>query len=119
MASTKKLVQRLIIAVGMIATYAALYSFSHPGFLEGDADSRARRRAEIALTNCLYVFQEIGVVLEENQMPDPSLRCADSSTANIITRSGNSIRVSHPNPQFHGVSEIFVTNTSHEPVVVE
>lgn len=112
-------VKLFIIAVGSIAVYAGLYAYSHPSFLAGDSEARTNRLAAAALVDCLWIFQEIGELLEENQMPDPALRCDESDTANIITRDGGTIRISHPNPEFHGYSEIFVTNHSHEPTLVE
>lgn len=112
-------VKLFIIAIGSIVVFAGLYVYSHPNFLEGDSEDRARRLAAIALVDCLWIFQEIGEILEENQMPDPALRCDESDTPNIITRAGDTIRISHPNPEFHGYSEIFVTNHSHDPTLIE
>lgn len=112
-------VKLLIIAIGSIVVYAGLYVYSHPSFLEGDSEARANRLGATALVDCLWIFQEIGELLEENRMPDPSLRCDESDTANIITRDGDTIRISHPNPEFHGYSEIFVTNHSHDPTLIE
>ncbi len=108
-----------IIAIGSIVVFAGLYVYSHPNFLEGDSEDRARRLAAITLVDCLWIFQEIGEILEENRMPDPALRCDESDTPNIITRAGDTIRISHPNPEFHGYSEIFVTNHSHDPTLIE
>ena len=112
-------VKLLIIAVGSIVVYAGLYVYSHPNLLEGDSEARAGRLAAAALVDCLWIFQEIGELLEENLMPDPALRCDESETPNIITRDGDTIRISHPNPEFHGYSEIFVTNHSHDPTLIE
>ena len=112
-------VKLFFIAIGSIAVYAGLYAYSHPNFLAGDSEARASRLAAAALVDCLWIFQEIGELLEENQMPDPALRCDESDTANIITRNGDTIRISHPNPEFHGYSEIFVTNHNHDPTLVE
>jgi hypothetical protein len=52
-------------------------------------------------------------------MPDPSLRCDGSNVPNIITRYGDTVRIAHPKPTFHGYSEIFVSNVSREPTLVE
>ena len=112
-------VKLFIIAIGSIAVYAGLYAYSHPSFLEGDSEARTSRVAAAALVDCLWIFQEIGEILEENRMPDPALRCDESETPNIITRDGDTIRISHPNPEFHGYSEIFVTNHSHDPTLIE
>ena len=109
----------LFFSACMIAIYVALYAYSHPTFLNRDPEAEARRFAAAALEDCLYIFQEIGEILEENQMPDPSLRCDDSELANIITRDGDTIRISHPNPQIHGFNEIFVTNSNHDPTLVK
>ena len=64
-------------------------------------------------------FEEIGMLLEVNQMPDPALRCDQSYVPNIIFRDGATIRISHPNPSQYGFSQIYVSNASHEPVFVE
>lgn len=117
--SVIKWAQWLIIAVCFVTSYVGLLVYSNPGLFTMNSEARARQLAIDSLENCRMIFQEIGMLLEDMQMPDPALRCDESDTPNIISRTGDSIRVSHPNPEFHGFSAIFVTNSSHEPTFVE
>jgi hypothetical protein len=101
-----------------LVLYAGMFLYSHPAFLDS-SEEQARKLAAQALEDCVYLFQEIGEILEEGDMPDPSLRCDESNVPNIITRDGDTVRIAHPNPVVHGYSEIFVTSVSHEPTLVE
>jgi|TARA_Y100000031_G_C8204053_1_gene377714 hypothetical protein len=103
-------------SVGMI--FISLLLYAYPRLFEFDSEAAAAREAAHALENCLYLFQEIGMILEENELPDESLRCSESLTQNVVSRNGDEVRVSHPNPQFHGYSQIYVTNYEHEPILV-
>ncbi len=101
-----------------LALYVGMFIYSHPNFLEG-SEEQARRIAAQAFEDCVYTFQAIGEILEEGDMPDPSLRCDESTVPNVITRDGDTIRIAHPNPTIHGYSQIFATNISHEPTLIE
>jgi hypothetical protein len=68
---------------------------------------------------CRLVFEEIGYMLARGQMPDPSMRCDGTNVPNIINRSGNTVRVSHPNPAQLGLLELSVSNQSHDVTLVE
>jgi len=103
-------------SVGMI--FVSLLLYAYPRIFEFDAEAAAAREAAHALEDCLYLFQEIGMILEENELPDESLRCSESVVPNLVSRNGDEVRVSHPNPQFHGYSQIYVTNYEHEPILV-
>ena len=111
----------ILLAVGgsLVIVFFSLLLYAFPHIFEFDAEAAAAREAAYAFESCWYTFQEIGMILEEGQMPDPSLRCEESNTPNIVTRDGDTIRISHPDPGFHGFSEIFVTNNSHEPTFVD
>ena len=102
----------------LVPLYLGLLVYSNPGIFEFDSAERVRREAAQALENCVYIFQEIGMYLEEGRSPPPNLRCEEVSTVNIFTRDGDEVRVSHPNPQYHGYRQIYVTNQDHEPVLV-
>ncbi len=108
-----------IILVVSVVIYAILYVNLNPNLFTMDAETRARLAARDRLEDCRLVFEEIGTHLENGDMPDPSLRCAESFIPNIITRDNDSIRISHPNPDTYGFSEIYVTNETHEPIFVE
>jgi len=104
------------MSFGMI--FFSLLLYAYPRVFEFDAEAAAARVAAHALEDCLYLFQEIGMILEENELPDESLRCTESIAQNVVSRNGDEVRVSHPNPQFHGYSQIYVTNYEHEPILV-
>ncbi|HAJ75120.1 MAG TPA: hypothetical protein DCM64_01560 [Gammaproteobacteria bacterium] len=114
---------RVIIGVAVAASvgmiFFSLLLYAYPRIFEFDTEAVAAREAAHALEDCLYLFQEIGMILEENELPDESLRCTESSVPNLISQNGNEVRVSHPNPQFHGYSQIYVTNYEHEPILVQ
>ena len=99
----------------MIFFSMLLYSFP---LLFEDAETAATRQAVQALEDCRLVFEEIGYVLEDGELPDDTLRCAETNMPNIVSRSGDTIRVSHPNPEAYGLSDIYVTNDDHEVVFV-
>lgn len=103
---------------GVSMIFFALLLYAFPNVFEFDPVAAAAREAAYSLENCLYKFQDIGVLLEEGEIPAPSMRCEESNVPNIITRNGDEVRVSHPNPGFHGFSELYVTNFDHEPTTV-
>jgi hypothetical protein len=109
----------LFYALLLAVVYVRLLVYTNPNLFNVDEEALAQLRAADDLEACRLVFEEIGIQLEENQMPDANLRCDESYVPNFITREGSSIRVSHPNPDYHGLSEIYVTSRSHEPVFVE
>lgn len=99
--------------------FFSLILYAYPSMFEFDPDLAAARLKAQALEDCRLVFEEIGYMLSRNQIPDPALRCPESSLPNIVTRNGDLVRVSHPNPAAHGLREIYVTNQSHEVVLEE
>ncbi|NKB34323.1 MAG: hypothetical protein GKR91_14625 [Pseudomonadales bacterium] len=100
----------------MIFVAMVLYSF--PLLFEG-AEAAAYRVAEQSLEDCRLVFEEIGYVLEDGQTPPQSMRCPETNVPNIVSSQGGIVQVSHPNPQVHELSEIYVTSESHEVVYVD
>jgi len=109
----------LIFALLLGTVYVRLLIYTNPDLFSADDEALVQQLAADELEVCRLVFEEIGMQLEEDQLPDANLRCNESYVPNIITRAGNSIRISHPNPGYHGFSEIYVTNSSHEPTFVE
>ena len=105
------------LVVSIIGVFALMLLFSSTIFMS--SQDRAKEAAVEALEDCRLIFEEIGTLLFNNQIPDPSLRCEEALSPNIITREGDTIRVSHPNPGYIGYSEIFVTNTSRVPMFIE
>ena len=82
-------------------------------------DVTTLRKQDLALENCRLVFEHIGNLLEQGEMPDDSLRCSDSVGPNLVSQDGDLVRVAHPNPGIHGYSQIYVTSDSGEVVFVE
>jgi hypothetical protein len=103
-------------AFSMIFGSMVLYSF--PLMFES-AEAATLRLSEQALEDCRLVFEEIGYELADGNTPPASMRCEESNIPNITSRQGGIVRVSHPNPQVHGLSEMYVTSDSHEVIYVE
>lgn len=101
-------------AAVMLFFSLALYAF--PTLFEFDAEASAARIAEQSLEDCRLVFEEIGYLLEQGELPDASMRCVESNMPNIVTRQGDSVRISHPNPGAHLLSAIYVSSSTHEVV---
>jgi hypothetical protein len=71
-----------------------------------------------SLQRCILVFREIGTQLRSAQLPNAAMRCDDSGTPNIVERSEGDIKISHPHPDFYGYSQIYVSRSNTEPVLV-
>lgn len=103
-------------AFSMIFVSLLLYSFP---LLFESAEAASLRLSEQALEDCRLVFEEIGYYLADGETPPDSMRCEESNIPNTVSRRGGIVRISHPNPQVHGLSEIYVTSASHEVIYVE
>lgn len=97
--------------------FFSLILYAYPSVFEFDAELAASRAKVQALEDCRLVFEEIGYMLSRGQLPDATVRCPESNVPNIVARSGDLVRVSHPNPAVHGLHAIYVTNKSHEVVM--
>lgn len=78
------------------------------------------RQEELAIaqrTLCMQVFWEISAVLQRGEEPPQSLRCEETPALNIISRQGDDIIVTHPNPQILGFSELSVSRSNPTPMV--
>ncbi len=107
----------MAILVLSSAVLIYLIRLASPYTFEFDVGAKVAREAAWDLEDCLYTFLEIGELLAEDQLPDASLRCPNTVVDNVIRRSGDDIRVSHPNPAAFGLRELYVTNQDHRPVV--
>lgn len=94
--------------------FMSLIMYAFPTLFEFDPEAAAAREAAQRIEDCRLVFEEIGYMLARNQTPGEDMRCAGTNVPNIITRSGDLVRVSHPNPAAIGLREMYVTNQSHE-----
>ena len=56
-------------------------------------------------------------MLSEGETPDDSMSCPGTNIPNIVSRQGNRITVSHPNPRQFGLTELYVTSDSHRVVM--
>jgi len=99
----------------LICISLAIYAF--PRLFEFDAEAAAAFEASQALEECRLVFEQIGHQLEDGEEPSPGLQCAGSNVPNIVERSGNTVRVSHPNPAEYGLRALYVSTDSHEVVL--
>lgn len=102
------------LATLMLFSSMGLYAF--PNLFENDA-VLAEQRYIMRLEECRQVFQAIGIILSEGQMPGDNLRCPGTSIPNVVTRQGNTVRVSHPNPGAYGLQALYVTSDSHRVVM--
>lgn len=102
-------------AVGMLFIALGLYAFPN---LFTPSEELAQQEAILDREACRLVFEEIGYMLSRGQTPDQSMRCEGTSVPNIISREGNVVRVSHPNPAQFGLQQMYVTSNSHEVVMV-
>ncbi len=93
--------------------FAAMVIYAFPNLFTDQAQV-AVWAEEQRLEDCRLVFEEITYVLRSGGMPDESMRCAGTSAPNLVRRIGNVVRVDHPNPGQYGLSEIYVTNESHQ-----
>lgn len=99
----------------MISMSIGLYAF--PNFLKSDTQL-AQEQSIMSLEECRQVFQSIGIMLSEGEIPDSSMSCPGSNIPNIVRREGNKVTISHPNPPQFGLVELYVTNDSHRVVMV-
>ncbi len=97
----------------------ALMVYAFPMLFQIDRAVAAEWEAYQALEDCRLIFEEIGFLLENGQMPDQDVRCADTLAPNIVEKVGDGIRISHPAPSTYGLRELYVSSQSHEVVFVE
>lgn len=99
----------------MMTAAMAIYAFPN---LFVDEAVLAAQAEEQRLEDCRLVFEEITYVLRAGGVPDESMSCEGSPSPNLIRRTGDTVRVDHPNPAAYGLSEIYVTNESHQVYLV-
>lgn len=111
-----QIIQAVVIACSLAFIFFRLNSNS--GTEVVDSQTREVERQLNSLGQCMMVFQQIGQALQNARQADPLLRCAQPGTPNIITVEGDDIRVSHPNPEIFGYSELFVSSSNPTPVLI-
>ena len=116
--NNSKAIQWAVIAVAGCIISAQLYFYSNPPRVEQLPGAIAREQQLNSLVQCMLVFREIGLVLQDGRMPSNNMLCADSTAANISRNEEGSIRYYHPNPQNYGYEEISVSDSDPEPRLV-
>lgn len=103
-------------SAAMMCASMAIYAF--PNLLE-DPAVLAARAEEQRVEDCRLVFEEITYALQAGSGSVESMTCASSAGPNQVRRIGDVVRVDHPNPSAYGLSEIYVTNQSHQVFLVD
>lgn len=116
--SGSKTLQWAVIAIGACIISAQLYFYSNPGQVQQDPTAVALEQELNSLVQCMLVFREIGLILQEGRRPVNDMGCADTSEANIVRDDEGSLRFYHPNPQYYGLVEISVSEDNPEPRIV-
>jgi len=114
-----QIAQGLIIAACFAFIFVRFYFSESPTSVEVDTETLARELELTALVRCMLVFKVIGEILQTGEMPDPLLGCEQADEPNLISREGDIIRISHPDPGIYGYREIFVTSSDPEPSLIE
>lgn len=96
-----------------------LYRSQSDTFVPVDPETLARELAISDFAQCLILFREIGQVLADGGIPGESMRCDQSTAANIVEEIDGDVRVSHPHPDFYGYSQIYVSRNNPEPTLIE
>ncbi len=96
-----------------------LYFYSNPVIEVAQSPTRAREEAVITFVQCLLIFRQLGEQMAAGQEADMALQCAAPAGSNLLQRDGDTLRISHANPQLYGYSEIFVTNLDPEPTALQ
>jgi|TARA_B100000315_G_scaffold226701_1_gene233855 hypothetical protein len=107
-----------VVILGCLYIGFTLYSTLGPASVLTQQQIAAEEVAIDQLNLCVMVFWEIAEQLQNNQVPDESLACAESSDPNIISRVADDIIVTHPHPELLGYTEIFVRKSNPVPVFI-
>lgn len=111
-------VQVIIIFLCIAFVLARVYFLNLPFEERAEPSAVAQEQRLSSLVQCLLVFRQIGEQLAAGVQVSPDLQCADSNVPNIVNRQGETVRISHPNPQIYGYQQFYVTNRNPEPVLV-
>ena len=78
----------------------------------------AQEVASEQLNNCVGVFWNIAAELNAGRVPDESMSCTETNDPNIITRNGDEVIITHPHPDLHGYTEIYIASSNPVPMFV-
>ncbi len=104
------------IGIASLMLFVSIGLYAFPDLTKSDAQL-AEEQSITLLTQCREVFQAIGIMLSEGETPDSTQSCPGTNIPNIISRRGDTITVSHPNPRQFGLVELYVTSDSHRVVM--
>lgn len=79
----------------------------------------AQEQTRDQIESCMLVFWDIAMRFTNNQPLPASMRCPDSSTPLIVSRTNNDVIVRHPHPEALGLTDIYVSRSSPTPILVE
>ena len=117
-ATSPNVIAQLIVVVGILFVTVQLGRALNSSSKLNDIRVLIEEFAVIPLPECLEIFREIGLQLQTDDSPDPSLICDQSAIPNILTNTGNDIIVEYSRPDFYGYSRIYVSRNNPEPAVV-
>ena len=106
------------IGIASLMLFVSIGLYAYPDLMKSDTQL-SQEQGIVRLAECREVFQAIGILLSEGETPDSTLSCPGTNIPNIISRRGNTITVSHPNPRQFGLVELYVTSESHRVVMKE
>ena len=112
-----KFAKGIVLALLIGSVGISLYFYGSPRIELEESPTREREEAVGTLMQCLQVFRQIGESMLEEREPDMTLQCEPPSGPNILRREDEVLRVSHANPQMFGISGLYVTSLSPEPIV--
>jgi hypothetical protein len=107
-----QLIQVLIIVACLLFLTVRLFLNSGSPDEQANSELPVAEFALVSLVQCMLIFEEIGEILQSNNTPDPALRCDQTAPPNIITRNGDDIKISHPDPGVYGVEELSVSKSN-------
>jgi hypothetical protein len=111
-------IQWTVISVGGCIITVQLYYYNNPAQVEQDPNTIARDQQLRSLVQCMLIFREIGLDLQDGRMPDGTMICGDSPALNVVRNEDGVLHIYHPNPQYYGYKEISVSNEVPEPSII-
>jgi hypothetical protein len=102
--------------LGSLMVFVSLGLYAFPDLLKSDQEL-AEQQSVMNLEACRQVFESIGIMLSEGNVPETTMGCPGTNIPNIIRRNGNTVTVSHPDPRQFGLVELYVTNDSHRVIM--
>ncbi len=115
--SNAKQIQWIVIVLCFSVMAFQLYRSQSGPAASLSPELQQREIAISAFAQCLMLFREIGVILENGGTPDESMRC-ENSGAILAEQIDGGIRISHPSPESFGYSQLYVTRQNPEPVLI-